>query len=352
MVVNMKNKGFTLIELLVSAGIFSIIVVTIIGVFVSSIKLQDNILSAKKIIGELNYALEFMSRNLRMAVKDREESCWPVANTSYGLYPGGTGIIFKNVFESSQCQKFHLENEQIKFTKGTDQPIDITSEGIKITKLKFVVSGNVPDDNLQPLVTIYAEASAGKAPPIKLQTSVSQRNLDADYGPSKPPESDPITETGCPIGIGPDTSGTLNGDIVYCDNNNRLWTVWLGRYVWGGGIDEPTDSCIGVASRPACNTCDNLVYAGYSDWELPSCISHTEDSNCVLYQFWQEFCEGEYGDCVIPWDPDDPNEATYWSSTERSSSKAVCVKFYYPYSGNVTDDYKTSLYSVRCVRGQ
>ncbi len=177
----MKNKGFTLVELLVSAGIFSIIVVTIVGVFVSSIKLQDNVLSAKKIIGELNYALEFMSRNLRMAVKDRGDACVPISDTSYGLYPDGIGIIFRNVFESGQCQKFFLENQQIKFRRGIDDPIDITSGGINITKLKFAVSGNMPDDNLQPLVTIYVEASAGKAPPIKLQTSVSQRNLDVNY---------------------------------------------------------------------------------------------------------------------------------------------------------------------------
>ncbi len=177
----MENKGFTLVELLVSAGIFSIIVVTIVGVFVSSIKLQDNVLSAKKIIGELNYALEFMSRNLRMSMKDRGDGCVPIADTSYGLYVDGEGIIFKNVFESGQCQRFFLENQQIKFRRESDEPIDLTSPGIKITKLKFAVSGNMPDDDLQPLVKIYIEATAGKAPPIKLQTSVSQRNLDVNY---------------------------------------------------------------------------------------------------------------------------------------------------------------------------
>lgn len=68
------------------------------------------------------------------------------------------------------------------------------------------------------------------------------------------------------------SASTVSGDLVYCDNSGRLWTPTADiggettLYNWNdAGTDEPTDSCIGVTHRPACNYCDNLTYAGYSD---------------------------------------------------------------------------------------
>jgi type II secretory pathway pseudopilin PulG len=179
----MNNKGFTLIELLVSAGIFAMIIITIIGVFTASIKLQDNILSTKKVIGEINYAMEFMSRNLRMAIKDQNSLCLTNSpnNYNYELRTDSTGIKFKSAFKPGECHEIFLDpiNHQIKFSRnGTET--DLTSPVIQITKLKFFVSGDGPDD-LQPLVTVYLEAKSGNAPAIKVQTSISQRNLDVNY---------------------------------------------------------------------------------------------------------------------------------------------------------------------------
>jgi type II secretory pathway pseudopilin PulG len=180
----MNNKGFTLVELLVSAGIFSMIVVTIVGVFTASIKLQDNILSTKKVIGEINYAMEFMSRNLRMAVKDKDNICLSVPNNNYELLlPTDEGIKFRNVLQSSNCQEIVLDpgTNRIKFNDiNTGANSYLTSPSIEVTKLKFYISGD-GDDDIQPMVTIYLEAKAGKTPAIKVQTSISQRNLDVYY---------------------------------------------------------------------------------------------------------------------------------------------------------------------------
>ena len=147
---------------------------------------------------------------------------------------------------------------------------------------------------------------------------------------------------------------TINGDIVYCDNSLRMWapTAIIGgsatTYQWGGyGTDEPTDSCIGVASRPACNYCDNLSYAGYSNWELPSCVSGAQNSNCILYQFGIDACGG-YG-CAPSWDSN-ANTGNYWSSTENDQNYAFKVDFANgSVAGNVT---KLNTFYVRCVRGE
>ncbi len=179
----MNNKGFTLVELLVAAGIFSMIVITVVGVFTASIKLQDSVLSTKKVIGEINYAMEFMSRNLRMVVKDSNGACLDVSPLNYQLLNENTGIKVRNILQSGNCQEIVLDpiTSRIEFN-DTDTGVNsyLTSPGIEVTKLEFYISGD-GDDDLQPMVTIYLEAKSGKAPPIKIQTSVSQRNLDVYY---------------------------------------------------------------------------------------------------------------------------------------------------------------------------
>ena len=159
------------------------------------------------------------------------------------------------------------------------------------------------------------------------------------------------------------TTTTISEDVVYCDNSLRMWSITANvtssatTYAWGGyGTDEPTDSCINVNGRPACNYCDNLTYAGYSNWELPSCASKTYGTGCVLYEFgmsacgWSETCGGDWNcaSCTPTWDTN-AQANTYWSSTEYSSNFAYNVYFN---NGNVYSSIKDNDSYVRCVRGQ
>jgi len=154
-------------------------------------------------------------------------------------------------------------------------------------------------------------------------------------------------------GIAADTSGTLNGNTVYCDEHNRLWTptAVLGgsatTYTWGPYVDEGDNSCIGKgASYPACNYCDGLTYAGFTDWVLPSCVSGVQNSSCILYQFGIDAC-GSYG-CTPAWDTN-AQAKVYWSSTELDSINAWLVYFG---NGLVNFYGKSTVRYVRCVRGQ
>jgi len=149
------------------------------------------------------------------------------------------------------------------------------------------------------------------------------------------------------------TNKTYDGNNYFCDSQLRMWstTANIGgaatTYTWGGyGVDEPTDSCIGIADRPACNYCDNLTYVGHSDWVLPSCVSGAQNSNCILYQFGIDAC-GSYS-CTPAWDTNAQADY-YWSSTEYSSDGAWYVDFS---DGNVDFDLKNDGGYTRCVRGQ
>ncbi len=176
------KKAFTLVELLVVCGIFSTVVIVIVSIFVSLIQLQKNILLTKKALGEANYALEFMSRALRMAEKELTEGgeCIPFGENYQPIY-GNQGIRFKNGNEGGECQEFYLENGQIMFKRESQPPQPLTSPDLNITQLQFVLKGASQDDTLQPLVTIAFTIEPKGCQPLNFQTSVSQRNLDVVY---------------------------------------------------------------------------------------------------------------------------------------------------------------------------
>jgi prepilin-type N-terminal cleavage/methylation domain-containing protein len=177
-------KGVTLVETLVVVTIFSILVVAILQSFSMAMTVQGKIIKDQEILDELNYALEYMGKALRMAKKDdiefgnQTKNCLPVDKANYYVTSSESEIRFRN--SQNQCQRFYLSGEQIFEEKGYQLPL--TSPKIKINSLKFKVSGESQTDDLQPLVTIIIEAETkGKNPSkVKVQTTVSQRDLDVE----------------------------------------------------------------------------------------------------------------------------------------------------------------------------
>ena len=174
-----KQKGFTLVELLITASIFSIVMVIITGIFVYAIRTQMFLFTSKKIIAETSYAMEYMSRALRVAKKDHLGNCIGT-NYNYEVTYGGQGIKFINPLQGDKCQEFYLDptTHTIKFNNGSEV-IQLTSDGIKIANLHFEVFGDSPGDPLQPFVRILIEAQTRQGgSPLRLQTSISQRDPD------------------------------------------------------------------------------------------------------------------------------------------------------------------------------
>jgi len=174
-----KNKGFTLVEVLVAATIFGILMVAVTGLFISTLRIEKNVLGSKKVLGQINYATEYMSRALRMASKDKVGTC--ITSGSNYESVSINEIKFINTLQNRNCQSFFLNNNQIQYETSLGVIVALTSPDITVENLKFEVSGEVQGDSLQPFVTIYIEAHAENGPTLKVQTSVSQRNLDINY---------------------------------------------------------------------------------------------------------------------------------------------------------------------------
>lgn len=189
-----KNKSFTLVEILVAAGIFSVIIVITSTLFISAIRIQKKSLATQELLDQTSYAMEYMSRALRMAKKDTAGECIP-QKTNYNIpYPGDSSIRFLNY--ENKCQEFFRLSPygiyQIVERKSTDNtavrlqsPVTLTSTDLNVVRFSIGpgsgIRGWSQTDTLQPRVTIYLDINGKEETNIKIQTTVSQRDLDVTY---------------------------------------------------------------------------------------------------------------------------------------------------------------------------
>jgi len=179
-----KSKGFTLVEILVAVGIFTIITGITAGVFASAVRAQRSSLAYQQLLDQTSFAMEYMSRAIRMAKKDDVGgiNCLSLDKVNFEVTHGGNGIMFRNY--QDVCQEFYLENGQLKESKDGES-MNLTS-----TSTFEVIAFNIgPDeswdqnDEEQPRVTLFLDTRGvgqkpEQKPEIKIQTTISQRNPD------------------------------------------------------------------------------------------------------------------------------------------------------------------------------
>jgi prepilin-type N-terminal cleavage/methylation domain-containing protein len=176
------SKGFTLPELLVSLFIFSLAILGAVSLLISAIGVQKRAGAQQELMDQVSYIAEYMSRALRQAQKDLTGACLTTvgAGFNYEITLGGQGIKFVN--RLGQCQEFFLDAQRVK-ERISPQESYITSGNLQVTGLGFYVSGAGQADNFQPKATFAIELKgkvlqAGFQPVTRMQTTVSQRNID------------------------------------------------------------------------------------------------------------------------------------------------------------------------------
>jgi len=210
-----KQKGFTLIELIIVMAVFMLVVAVAIAIFLSIVASQKRILQQEQMLSEVSYAMEYMSKGLRMALKDSGSTClvwrnesgeitqefenyiylYTRANTDNQEYEG---IKFINASNNDACQEFFVtkdattQNNVLKELK--DQTTDTYSTLLTASKYNidyFRTSINATsglssygaseDDSIQPRATLimgFQVPGDNLQPEIKIQTTVSDRNIN------------------------------------------------------------------------------------------------------------------------------------------------------------------------------
>lgn len=165
---------------MIAVIIFSLISALVAGLFIFSIRAQQKSLATGTLLDQSSYLLEYMSRAIRMAKKDLGGICIP-AKLNYQKTRGGSGIKFLNY--KDQCQEFFLQGGKIKEVKEGQENF-LTSDDLEVTVFNIGPAASWDqDDNDQPRVTLFLEIKTRAVRPehqvkIKLQTTISQRNLD------------------------------------------------------------------------------------------------------------------------------------------------------------------------------
>jgi len=184
-----SRKGFTLIEILVGIAIFMILMGAAVNFFVSSLEAQQKASISQRLLDNVSYSVEYMSRSLRMAVKAVDNTCIP-SGTNYLITHGDAGIKF--IDYNNNCWEFYKDDTPndaknyslVVYKFQGNKKYYLTADFLDIVSFKVTVKGDGPSDTLQPKVTLFLEAKGKKSrkpelqPTIKIQTTISQRNLD------------------------------------------------------------------------------------------------------------------------------------------------------------------------------
>ena len=188
-----SRKGYTITEILVGITIFMILSAASVDFFVSSLEMQQKALISQRLLDNASYSLEYMGRALRMAKKhESPDICAFLEAKNYELTTRGQGGI-KFLNYDNQCLEFYLNNipnssnnfNLMVFDYANNKEYPLTPDYLNVISFKITLSGdNVVKDDLQPKVTLFLEVQGKQSkkpelqPKIKIQTTVSQRNLD------------------------------------------------------------------------------------------------------------------------------------------------------------------------------
>ena len=121
-------------------------------------------------------------------------------------------------------------------------------------------------------------------------SSGSRITIVAGSGSVTIPNDDDLEET---------TFCTWNGEGIHIIESEKVY-CGEGTLMWSPDFNGP----IGIAREKGITNnevtledikavCENLNYAGFDDWRLPTCNSQELNENCELYTFMNDYCDWE-----------------------------------------------------------
>ncbi len=198
-----SNKGFTLVEVMIATAIFVVIMVMGIGAVLAANSSHKETQSLHTIVDNLSFAMEDMSRNLRLGYSyhcQYESLPVPIEEPlDCALGEGALSLAFEKQGGDSENPLdqvvYRINSSDIKnvyIDKSTDSgntfypitPNILGDASMEIDPIHsgFVVLGADPEDKIQPMVAIRLKGSIsirGTVTPFNLETVVSQRAIDS-----------------------------------------------------------------------------------------------------------------------------------------------------------------------------
>ena len=161
-----NENGLTMIELIVAIGIFSLVVVMVVGIFVLAISTQRRITALKNVDDNIRFTLESMAREIK---------------TGKNFSSSASLLSFLNARGESVVYRLNASTIEKSSDGGTNYSA-VTGSEVTINYLNFYLSGQAVGDNMEPRITITIDATSqvgSKSANLKVQTTISQRSLQS-----------------------------------------------------------------------------------------------------------------------------------------------------------------------------
>ncbi len=181
-----SEKGFTLVEMMVSLTIFTIVLVVIMGSVITVVDVNRKARSLTVVMNDVNFSMESFTRSLRTGRLHPDYLVRSVASETYTSIKviDQSGHEVEYEFDAGDGEsRGKIVRKIKKVGESHTEDVSITSNQVDITKAEFTVFYG--SDNKQPRIMILVEGIVFTSPTIssefRIQTSISQRNLDRHY---------------------------------------------------------------------------------------------------------------------------------------------------------------------------
>lgn len=179
------NGAFTLVELTVSISLFLIVTLAIFQIFISVVRVERRFLAKTDATAQSAYFMEYISRTVRMAKKDKSGVCITQFNNFEKTGRGGLRFLSYN----DKCLEFYVSGQSL-LIEIDGEILQLTSPDIKVTAWNVydvpAINGWLQTDWRQPRVTFSLNVLDKSGSELTLQTTISQRNIDALATPPTP----------------------------------------------------------------------------------------------------------------------------------------------------------------------
>lgn len=181
-----------MIEMLVAVALFTSVMLIGVGALLSLIDANRKAQSLNSVMNNLNFALESMSRNMRVGTTYHcsvNNNVPPNIDSTKDCKNGGKLVGFEasggDPNDPNDQFVYRINGTQLEMSKNSGASgtfINITAPEVIINSFSFYVDGTSSSDGLQPRIVMTIQGSAGVSEKTKtefnLQTMVSQRVLD------------------------------------------------------------------------------------------------------------------------------------------------------------------------------
>lgn len=175
-----NNRGFTLIELVVAISLFSVVMLGATAIAQEIFRSQQKSLAAKEVQESIRYALEAMSKEIRMASLD-EGVCDLVDDDQvYSVSANEDKLYFKN--QDDECVAYYLEQDIDGISRLT---IDrnaasayVTPSDMEISNLEFEINTVGSQSSVTMKMDVETLGRTEDVQKIKIQTTISSRSYE------------------------------------------------------------------------------------------------------------------------------------------------------------------------------